>query len=196
MKTLIQATLAIMTLAFCMTAEAQQQGFAAVPQTQVQVNPYQPPAPNPYYFGMDVQIVNEYGSAKLFIANVTPGGPAQLAGLEYGDEIVSVNNQRIAPANDSVQAVRNLNRMVRFIGGPSPASPAAASASGVAYAAAIPNRPPAPPTANMVVRNVRNGQFVNITVYPAQVGNPGIGAPAQASPAQASPAAAGASYPR
>ena len=54
---------------------------------------------NPYYFGMNVQLVRDgSGQSALQVVRVTPGGPAQFAGLEPGDHILTQNGQNFSPA--------------------------------------------------------------------------------------------------
>lgn len=127
-----------------------------VPQVSPQVAPQ-----NPYYFGMSVQAIHTYQGAALQIAGVTPGGPACQAGLEVGDVINVVNGQRIMPTNDSYQAVRQLNAMVRTTSttGPAPAVAAYTNPQTAYY-------PPQRPYAAMSVTNVRTGRPVQVTVYP------------------------------
>ncbi len=118
--------------------------------------------PSEYYFGFSIQLVSDaYGGKTLRIVSVTPGSPAQQAGLEIGDEIRSVNGLGFLHACDSFEAVRMLSQFVspNSLG----KSPAPAVAAGVqAYVA--PGH--LQPIANMIVRNVRNGQDVPVTVRP------------------------------
>ena len=128
------------------------------------------PVTNPYYFGMNVQLTPSYNGNGLRVVNITPGGPAAVAGLEVGDEIQSVNGGQFHDVRDSFQAVSRMNSLVITtsyrpdFGGPAPAAAAAASSRYV-----NPNVVPAgQPVASMLVRNVRDGQFVQVTVHPTQ----------------------------
>ena len=156
-----------------------QQGVAqaaVVGQPQTRVSPViGSPMPNKYYFGMQLQLVRGYGGSTLRVVSVTPGSPAQYAGLEYGDEIRTVNGQGFHYARDSFDAVAMMNRYVDayYGGGPAPA----VAASGVA-ASYYPPMPSPSPRANLVVRNVRNGQDVHVTVRPQRKSRGGS-APAQ-----------------
>lgn len=133
------------------------------------------PMPNRFYFGMQLQLVQGYGGTTLRVVSVTPGSPAQYAGLEYGDEIRTVNGRGFHAARDSFHAVSMMNRFVdAWNGGAVPASGVAASGVSTSY------YPPMSPVANLVVRNVRNGQDVYVTVRPQRRG---YGGPAPAAPA-------------
>lgn len=189
MKTQIKSLLVALAIT-CVLASA---GFAqqmtgpqtridAPVQTQTQqyvlpgVQPIQPVPQNSFYFGMRVVLKrNGWGQTTLQVVEVTPGSPAQQAGLEYGDEIRRVNGRGFKFANDSFDAVRMINQFVLtpVFGGPAPAG----GAGGVT-ALVIGPMPSPNPVARMVVRNVRNGQDVIVNVYPARVG--GGGAPAVA----------------
>ncbi|MDB2687136.1 PDZ domain-containing protein [Mariniblastus sp.] len=122
------------------------------------------PPQNQFYFGVNVQLIRGYhGNALLRITSVTPGSPAAAAGLEIGDEIESINGRTFERARDSFHAVSIMNRSVNF---GSPAVPAAAGA----HAYIIPRPVPSQPIAQLTVRNVRNGQYVSLTMYPQQRG--------------------------
>ena len=138
------------------------------------------PAQNRYYFGMNVELIRGYYGTTLRVVSVTPGSPAHNAGLEYGDEIRTVNGRGFEYARDSFEAVSMLNQFVDSWGGVAPAAPAAAGGAVAAYVA--PPLPSPQPIANMIVRNVRNGQNVSLRVFPA-VTQWGGAAPAQAAPA-------------
>ncbi len=142
---------------------------------QPQIQPYvQPIQQNPFYFGMQIELRRDHwGRTTLKVVGVTPGSPAQMAGLEYGDEIRRVNGRGFRFATDSFDAVRRLNSYVSspFLGGPAPAAGAAAMVVGPI--------PSPSPIARMVVRNVRNGRDVYVNVYPTRVSGGG-GAPAVA----------------
>lgn len=141
-----------------MTAQAQQAAVEqqyVLPPVQPQVQPQ-----SEFYFGVSIQLISNGYNNTLRIVSVTPGGPAQLAGLEIGDEIRSVNGQGFSYARDSFEAARLLSRFVSTSnvgGGPAPA------ATAFVQRQYIPQ-----PTANMVVRNVRNGQDVLVTVRPTR----------------------------
>ena len=175
----------VATLTFNTAANAQQQELTQSSQTQTTQgqNQYyvaptiQSPLPqNRYYFGMTVEINRNSYSTTLRIANVTWGSPAQRAGLEVGDEIRTVNGRGFRYANNSFDAVAMMNRFVDANSGPAPA--VAASAPGVqAYYVAPPSLQP---SARMVVRNVRTGQDVYVTVNPERRG---YGGPAPAAAA-------------
>lgn len=181
MITIIKSTLlSIATISIAFTGCAvQAQAQQPLAQDQVQTNqevqttqqryvaPVIAPLPqpqNPYYFGFSIQLVADFhGGKTLRIVSVSPGSPAQQAGLEIGDEIRSVNGLGFLHARDSFDAVNMLSRFVSTTpvgGGPAPAVAVAATARH--YVA-----PPAvQPIANMIVRNVRNGQDVSVTVHP------------------------------
>jgi hypothetical protein len=117
---------------------------------------------NPYFFGMNVRLVRDgFGRASLQITSVTPGGPAQAAGLEVGDQIRRLNGQDFSLAQDSFEAVRMMNYFVDAGGGDiAPAAPASAGAQvlvdpGFRQA-----------TAQMNVVDIRTGGNVCLTVYP------------------------------
>lgn len=182
MKTTIKSTLlSLAALAATFTggaieAQAQQLQGSPLVQTPQQIETTQqhyvapvvaprPQPQNPYYFGFSIQLVPDgYGSKNLRIVSVTPGSPAQQAGLEVGDEIRSVNGMGFLHARDSFDGVNMLSQFVSAtpVGGPAPAVAAAATATAQAYV--VP--PAAEPIANMNVRNVRNGQDVAVTVRP------------------------------
>ncbi len=188
MKTLIKntlfsfAALAVAFAGFAMTAQAQQPTVAqqyVTPQVLPQVMPQIQPQ-SEFYFGISVQLISNGYNKTLRIVSVTPGGPAQRAGLEIGDEIQSVNGQNFSYARDSFEAARMLSQFVSTSnvgGGPAPA---------VAATAAVGNQYYVPqPVASMVVRNVRNGQNVYVTVHPTRRFQ-GTPAPAVAAPAATS----------
>ncbi len=143
------STLAILTLATLFSLSNGNQAVAQQSQ-------------NPYYFGMDIQLVRDsYGRSTLQVFSVTPNGPAQLAGLERGDQILSVNGQDFSQAVDSFEAVRMMNYYVQLGGGTiAPASPVAPATS--VYVDPGVSRP----TAQMSVRDVRTGNIVYVTVNP------------------------------
>ena len=76
-------------------------------------------------------------------------------------------------AANSFDAVRLMNLFVAAGSGSAPAA-------GGAQALVIGPPAPGPPVARMIVRNVRNGQNVSLTVYPTRIGG---GAPAAAATA-------------
>jgi membrane-associated protease RseP (regulator of RpoE activity) len=136
---------------------------------------------NPLYFGLNAQLVNGFGGAALRVVSITPGSPACRAGLEVGDEILTVNGQGFNYARDSFEAVAMMNRFCLSTpvgGGPAPAAEAFTRV----------NTCPAPqpqPIASMVVRNVRNGQNVSVTMHPTIRGyTPAPAAPAAPAYAQ------------
>ena len=172
MKTIIKSTLlsfaslAVAFAGFAMTAQAQQSSVVQEPAvTQQYVMPGVPPQIRPqneFYFGFSIQLISNGYSKTLKIVSVTPGSPAQLAGLEPGDEIRSVNGQGFSYARDSFEAANLLSRFVSTAnvnGGPAPAA-TAPTIQQPYYVAR--------PIANMVVRNVRNGQNVLVTVRPTR----------------------------
>jgi len=172
------ATLALAFTGYVIQAQAQQpQILQQFPVTQPQyVAPVVAPQPQPqqqneFYFGISVQLIaNTYGGKTLRIVSVSPGSPSQQAGLELGDEIRSINGQGFEHAQNSFDAVNMMSRFVSSTpvgGGPAPA--AAANATARSYVG-----PGIEPTASMVVRNVRNGQDVSVTVRPQRrsVGGP------------------------
>jgi membrane-associated protease RseP (regulator of RpoE activity) len=124
----------------------------------------QPPQPqNEYYFGFSIQLVSDaYGGKTLRIVSVTPGSPAQQAGLEIGDEIRSVNGLGFLHAPDSFVAVNMLNRFVS----PNPLGGGTVPATAAGVQAYVAPGHHHQPIANMIVRNVRNGQDVAVTVRP------------------------------
>ena len=175
------------TFASAMTGSETQAQQTTLQQTQAAQNQYyvqppvappvSPPATQDFYFGFSVQLVRGYGGTTLRLVSVTPGSPAQQAGLEVGDEIRTVNGQGFSNANNSFQAVRMLSQFVKInpIGGPAPA----VAASAQTYYVSPPVQPS--PVANMVVRNVRNGYDVAVTVRPTPKGWGGGGVAAAAS---------------
>ena len=171
-----------MTIQEPQTVLEQQAGQAqAYVQPQVQVQPRVAPIQqNPFYFGMNVELNRDrWGRSTLRIVGVTPGSPAQQAGLEFGDEIRRVNGRGFRMAHDSFDAVRMVNQFVSspVYGGPAPAAPAV-------QALTVPPYPSPRPMARMVVRNVRTGRDVIVNVFPTRVGYGG-GAPAVAAAMQA-----------
>ncbi len=150
---------------------AQQIGQAVqqwIPPVSPQVFP-QPTPSNRYYFGMNVQLTASHNGSLLRIVSVTPGSPAAAAGLEVGDEIHSVNNGRFSHMNDSFQAVRRMNSLVTqepIYSNPYPGGPAPAAASAAVGTYVSPVNPVVRSVARMLVRNVRNGQMLQIPVYP------------------------------
>ncbi len=184
MKTFIKSTfLSFATLAVAiagLTADAQAQRTRTA--QQYYVPPVTQPQPqNEFYFGFSVRLVNRYDGRLLRIVSVTPGSPAQQAGLEVGDEIRTVNGQGFGFARDSFDAVGMLNRLVSPTpggGGPIPATAAAAAGRvGTQYYVS----PVVQPIAHMIVRNVRNGQDVAVTVRPTPRA---VGVPAAAARAR------------
>ena len=150
-------------------AEAQQGNYYVQPPVSIGHNE------NPLYFGLDAQLVNGYRGAALRIVSITPGSPACRAGLEIGDEILTVNGQGFNHARNSFEAVAMMNRFCSSNpvgGGPAPA--AAANAQVSTYPVPAPQ-----PIAYMVVKNVRNGHNVSVTVRPISRGY----TPAPAAPA-------------
>lgn len=170
--------------------QAQQQ-VQALPQAQSGQFVYQPPAVSPtvspavvppvvqqYYFGMSIQLqYTAAGTPALRIVSVTPGGPAQQSGLEVGDEIQTVNGNGFFQARDSFDAVRLLSQYTLPGNGPGTGVPVAATTTANTFYV-----PPTPAAAtgiaSMVVRNVRDGRNVLVTVQPICKG--GVGGPAPA----------------
>ena len=174
MKTQIAKTLALAVSAIvgmvALTSEANAQGIApSIIQTQPYVQPQVAPIPqNQFYFGMNIELRQcQWNGTTLRVVGVTPGSPAHQAGLEIGDEIRQVNGSNFVSAVDSFDAGRLMNLFVTTGSGPAPA------ASGGTQALVVGPVAPGPPVAQMIVRNVRNGQNVAVTVYPTPVG--GIG---------------------
>ena len=167
------ATIAIATLVTAMAAnESQAQGTKVRVQAPVTAPTVAPPIGQNFYFGMNVQIYRApHGRTTLEIVSITPGSPAHRAGLEVGDQIRTVNGQGFRYARNSFDAVRMLNQYVSFNVG---AVPAHASAHYVSHT-------PSKGFANMIVRNVRNGQNVSVIVRPKLKGGFGGSAPAAAS---------------
>jgi membrane-associated protease RseP (regulator of RpoE activity) len=174
----IVATCVLTTVGFAQQMMTQQ--TVIEPQVQTQTQQYvmpgvQPIQQNPFYFGMNVELKRDgWGRTTLRVVGVTPGSPAQRAGLEFGDEIRRVNGRGFRLASDSFAAVRMINQyvMTPVYGGPAPAS-------GGAAALLISPMPTPNPVARMVVRNVRTGRDVIVKVFPTRVGGGG-GAPAAA----------------
>lgn len=166
------ATLSINAVANAQTGYAQVGGAQVSGQQQAYVMP--PQSQNPYYFGMNLELIRSWNGTTLRVVSVSPGSPAQRAGLEIGDEIRTVNGRGFSAANDSFQAVSMMNQFVN-VGGP---APAAAAASAQAFFISPPPMPQ--PIAQMVVRNVRNGQDVYVTVNPTRIGGYPGPAPAAA----------------
>jgi S1-C subfamily serine protease len=195
MNTNLKAVIAIVATVFAVASASTvnaQQLQATSPQLQVQPQVGQswiqpPPAQNQFYFGVQVALKrNNWGGTTLQIVSVTPGSPAQIAGLEHGDEIRTVNGRNFNYATDSFDAVRLMNQFVTTPIVGAPGAPAVAAAiQGGAQAAYVPLPQPIPtPIARMVVRNVRNGQNVIVNVRPQQRGF-APGAPAAAATVQA-----------
>ena len=83
---------------------------------------------------MQVQLIRGYGGTTLRVVSVTPGSPAYRAGLEYGDEIRTVNGQGFGYARDSFDAVAMMNRYVdSWVSSPAPAVAAAAPSTTTSY---------------------------------------------------------------
>lgn len=162
----------VSSIAVTQDANAQQTTVASPQgaQDQLYIQPIgprvQPNQQNPFYFGMNVELKRtRWGATTLRIVSVTPGSPAQQAGLEIGDEIRRVNGRGFHHATDSYHAVRLLNQYVLGSSHPVPV------AGGGGVASAIVLAPPRLSTiAQLVVRNVRNGQDVSLNVYPTRVG--------------------------
>ena len=180
-KNLVFALIAVAALATNANAQEQttaalQTGPAVVGPQAVIAPPYLPPVQqNQYYFGMQVQLIQGWGGPTLRVVSVTWGSPAQRAGLEIGDEIRTVNGRGFGYAQNSYDAVRLLNQFVGNYGGVVPTAAAPATAVSGIYG------PWASPIANMIVRNVRNGQDVSLIVRPTF--NGGLGGPAPAASA-------------
>lgn len=201
------AKLMILTVALTTASQAQaQQSTLVQPESnarvqgsqQCYVNPGVQPQPqpqNPFYFGVNVQLMRGYAGTTLRIVSVTPGSPAQRAGLEVGDEIRTVNGRGFKYATDSFDAVRRMNQYVTqsFVGGPAPATaPAAAAAVAPGVQAFVAPPQSSSNVAMMIVRNVRTGGNVSVPVYPTPrfPTQPGFG-PAPAAAATVSPQAGG-----
>jgi len=172
MKTIIKntllsfASLAVAFAGFATAAQAQQPTVVQEPAVaQQNVMPRVLPQIQPqneFYFGFSIQLISNGYSKTLRIVSVTPGSPAHLAGLELGDEIRSVNGQGFSYARDSFEAANLLSQFVSTAnvgGGPAPA----ATALTIQQPYYVPQ-----PIASMVVRNVRNGQDVLVTVRPTR----------------------------
>ena len=133
-----------------------------VPPPQTYVPPpqnYYPPQ-NQYYFGMTVSPLHSRPGAGQTsrIQSVTPGSPAAVAGLEAGDEIISVNGRRFPnTAFSATQVSQFLNNAVSQTG----------SSGNGATVQGGPRVRPQQGVAHMVVVNVRNGQHTSVTVYPS-----------------------------
>ncbi|QEG22954.1 PDZ domain-containing protein [Mariniblastus fucicola] len=156
----------------------QVEGGQAQAFVQPRVLPYvQPPMQqNQFYFGMRVVLKRDgWGRTSLRVVDVTPGSPAQRAGLEFGDEIRRVNGRGFKFANNSFDAVRMINQYVANSGIGGPAGPGAP-----AMAVMVSPLPSPTKVARMVVRNVRTGHDVVVNVYPTRIGGGGGGAPAAA----------------
>ena len=114
---------------------------------------------------MTIGLVSRPGVGQVAqVMSVVPGGPAATAGLEQGDEIVSVNGNRFPNmiGGDIAQVLSS------FVGRgqPQQAYPVQVDANGKRLTVTRPGA--GNPAAAMVVRNVRNGQNVQITVYPTR----------------------------
>lgn len=68
-------------------------------------------------FGMNVTLVQNGNQRGLSITSVTPGSPAQRAGLQRGDVILSSNNVRFNHAMNDYQGVALLQQSVTRGGG-------------------------------------------------------------------------------
>ena len=172
MRTQITSAIAtLITVASMLTSVQAQVSTLPAPvqaQAQAYVGPgypsVQPPQPrNQFYFGVNVQLNRGYQGTTLRITSVTPGSPAQAAGLEIGDEIRTVNGNGFEQARDSFHAVSLMNSFVSYS---NPSAPAVAAAA-QAY---VSPQPALQPSAQMLVRNVRNGQNVWVNVCPQHRG--------------------------
>ena len=185
----------VATLSFAATSNAQTLELPATPQieqipgqelmpqvvdqgqqllSQPQALTLLPPGPqisNPFYFGMRVELVRNWGGASLRVVGVDYGSPAQMAGLEFGDEIRTINGRGFGMARDSYDAVRIMNQAMAISGG---------VPMGPAPAISVWPGPRPSPVGRLVVRNVRNGQNVGVTIRPMRRDN--VGAPAAAAP--------------
>jgi predicted metalloprotease with PDZ domain len=187
MRTQIASLIVTLIATLAVNGIADAQNFAPAPQQQTQIQqesqlyvaPVLPPVQqNQYYFGMNIQLKRTWAGTTLMVLNVTPGSPAAQAGLEYGDEIRTVNGYGFGSARDSFHAVNMMNQFVNQFATSGPA-PAATASPVPGQAAALTILPPTPsPLAQLVVRNVRNGQNVQVIVRPQFRG--GWGAPAAA----------------
>ena len=93
------------------------------------------------YFGMQVAMVSRPNlGLTMQVQSVTAGSPAANAGLEYGDEIVTVNG-RAFTTGDSNAAIQQLQQFTR-------------SAHSTTH--------------TLVVRNVQNGQLVQVPITPSK----------------------------
>ena len=108
--------------------------------------------PRPWYFGMNVSLAELPGYGRVLRVNsVTPGGPAQRAGLEYGDHIYMVNNARFDWANSNCDAINILQR----------ATGSAPGGGGIETRVVT-----RPGTARMQVVDIRTGQLTPVVCYP------------------------------
>ena len=139
-----------------------QQKFVVDPLTGIQDQTKQ--TTDRYYFGMDVSLKKDHQGTTLLIRSVTPGSPAARAGLEAGDEIRSVNGRNFNITRNTAHAISILRQAVISS---TQVRPGAMDQQGV-FVADITGKSPVP-TATMVVRNVRNGQNVGVTVYPGVI---------------------------
>ena len=134
-----------------------------VPPYSPPQQPYVPPQSPPlvpqsgsFYFGMTVSPLHSRPGAGLTsrIQSVTPGSPASLAGLEAGDEIISINGRRFPNAGLSANQVANfLDKGVSRNGSTriGPNGKLETQTSGFA---------------SLLVVNVRNGQHTSVAVSP------------------------------
>lgn len=109
-------------------------------------------AQNRWHFGMSVQLVQSGWIKHLKVTSVTPYGPAAQAGLEPGDMIYTVNNQRFSNANNDWQAL-NLLQQATSNGGGNPGIPTTMVNTG-------------PGTARMQVKDIRTGGYTAVVCYP------------------------------
>lgn len=119
-------------------------------------------AQNRWHFGMNVQLYQTSGFKYLKVTSVTPYSPAAQAGLEPGDMIYSVNNQKFYTANSDWQALNILQQATSNAGGSPPGVPTTMVGTN-------------PGTARMNVLDIRTGRYTQVVCYPRDNFNGGGG---------------------